>query len=128
MKSTFYTFLALGGILFLGQNQARATTSLARPADSPTEIQRKTAARTKVAEAKKTEALKKATAHKSKKTAAKMRRAMLVMLGLEESRAVTSPLKRQWQLHVHQKQLKMRARQASKAHRVRCQRQMKQIN
>ena len=109
----------LGGLLACAPVAARPA-----PPDNPTEIQRKAAAREKVAVAKKTAALKKASSHKTKKATTKMRRAMLVLLGFEESKHVTSPVKRDWQLHLHQKYLKMMARQESRAHRRRCQRRI----
>ena len=93
--------------------------------DNPVEIQRKAAARERVAVAKKAAALKKASSNKSRKSVIKLRRAMLVLLGLEEKKTITSPAKRDWQLHLHQKQLKLKAFQESRAHRRRCVRQMK---
>ena len=93
--------------------------------DNPVEIQRKAAARERVAVAKKAATLKKASSNKSRKSVFKVRRAMLVLLGMEEKKTVTSPAKRDWQLHLYQQQLKTKARQESRAHRRRCVRQMK---
>lgn len=123
MKHSILALLVAAGTL-LGAPRPVKAAPVHFSTDNPAEVQRKTAARMRVVEAKKATALKK-SAHKSHKSAAKLRRAMLVLLGLEESKAVTSPAKRDRQLRMRQKHLKMSARHESWAHRARCIRQMK---
>ena len=100
---------------------AQATISVSTSTENPAEIQRKTAARAKVAEAKKTAAstAKRSVWAKTRKARTKLGRTMLVVLGLEESKAVTSPAKLTRQLHAHQRQLKMKARLNARARRAR---------
>jgi hypothetical protein len=124
MKSTLYSLLTLGSLLLLAPSSATANAASFRE-DNPTEVQRKTAARARVAEAKKADFAKKSSSRKLRKTNGGLSHAMLVLLGLEESKAVTSPAKRERQLHAHQKQLQVKARQQSKAHRARVIKQMK---
>lgn len=124
MKAYFYSLLTIGSLLATAP--AQATTGPSSP-DNPTDIQRKTAARAKVAEAKKAAAAAAATKrsvwYKTRKSTTKVTNklgyAMLVVLGLEESKAVTSPAKLTRQLHAHQKQLKMKARITARARRAR---------
>ena len=103
---------------------AQATISVRTSIENPAEIQRKTAARAKVAEAKKAAAstAKRSVWAKTRKARTKLGRTMLVVLGLEESKAVTSPAKLTRQLHAHQKQLKMKARLNARARRARASR------
>ena len=104
---------------------AQATISVRTSIENPAEIQRKTAARAKVAEAKKAAAstAKRSVWAKTRKSRTKqLGRTMLVVLGLEESKAVTSPAKLTRQLHAHQKQLKMKARLNARARRARASR------
>lgn len=124
MKSYLFGILAIGGLCLC--KPAPGCAAAVPSTDNPAAIQRKVAARERTAVAKKAVALKKtlAHAHKTERAGGKLRRAMLVLLGLEASRKVTSPAKRDWQLHRLQKQLKVKARLASKAHRRRCLRQM----
>jgi hypothetical protein len=56
---------------------------------------------------------------KTNRFAAKVERLMLVVLGLEESKSVTSPHQLRRQLHGHQKQLKLHAKMQSRARRSR---------
>ena len=119
MKAYFYSLLTVGSLLTTAP--AQATISARTSTENPTEIQRKTAARTKVAEAKKaaTSTAKRSVWAKTRKARTKLERTMLVALGLEESKAVTSPAKLTRQLHAHQKQLKMKARLNARVRRAR---------
>ena len=119
MKAYFYSLLTVGSLL--ATPPAQATISVRTSTENPAEIQRKTAARAKVAEAKKAAAstVKRSVWAKTRKARTKMRRTMLVVLGLEESKAVTSPAKLTRQLHAHQKQLKMKARLNARARHAR---------
>ncbi len=128
MKIRFYCLLATSGLflLFTGfTGPVWATPTRYSFTDSPTEVQRKIAAREKVATDKKATKLKKNSSRRTKKMTAGLGRAMLVALGLEESKRVTSPLSRDRQLHRHQQLLRMKTRQESRAHRARCRRQLK---
>ncbi|GAA3993383.1 hypothetical protein [Hymenobacter antarcticus] len=124
MKAYFYFLLTIGSLLATAP--AQATTGPASP-ENPTEIQRKTAARAKVVETKKAAAAaattKRSVWSKTRKSTAKVNNklgyAMMVVLGLEESKAVTSPAKLTRQLHAHQRQLKMKARINARARRAR---------
>ena len=121
-----YPLFVLGTCLLFAPN---ASWSATRPAtDTPTEAQRK-ATREQAAVAKKAAASEKAA---TKKTASKrtfsrrlhkinagMHHALLVALGMEESKAVTSPAKLNRQLHLHQKHLRLKARMDAKARRRR---------
>lgn len=124
MKTYLYSLLAIGGMLLLMPTPAPARPTRMLVTDNPAEIQRKAAARERVAVAKKAVALKRTSSGSSRKGAIRLRRAMLVLLGLEERKAVTSPAKLDWQLHLHQKQLKMKALLESRARRRRCIRQV----
>ena len=119
MKAYFYSLLTVGSLLATAP--AQATTSPPIFTENPAEIQRKTAGRARVAEAKKAAAF--TTKHsnwaKTRKAPAKLERAMLVLIGLEDSKAVTSPAKLSRQLHAHQKQLKLKARLTARARRAR---------
>ena len=122
MKAYFYCLLTVGSLLTTAP--AQATISIRTSTENPAEIQRKTAARAKVAEAKKAAATKVTGSvwAKTRKARIKLERTMLVVLGLEESKAVTSPAKLTRQLHAHQKQLKMKARLTARARRARASR------
>ena len=119
MKTYFYSLLTAGCLLATAP--AQGTTSARIFTENPAEVQRKTAARAKVTEAKKAAALtaKRSVWSRTRKTRTKLERAMLVVLGLEESKAVTSPAKLTRQLHAHQKQLKLKARLNARARRAR---------
>ena len=123
MKPYFYTLLTAGGLLLLAPSPAQAARHLST--ETPAEAQRKVVAREKVATEKKALKMSRTSSHKSKSAMTRLNHNMLVLLGLEASKRVVSPLKRDLQLHRHQQQLKARARQESKAHRTRCIRQMK---
>ena len=111
---TLYTLLAAGSLLLLSP----ATHATRRPTiDEPTEAARKTAAREKAATAAK--ATKKSAAHHSRKFQAKLSHSVLVLLGLEESKAVTSPAKLNRQLHIHQKHLRAKAKMDAQIRRRR---------
>jgi hypothetical protein len=118
MKAYFYSLLTVGSLLTTAP--AQATISVRTSTENPAEIQRKTAARAKVAEAKKAASTaKRSVWAKTRKARTKLGRTMLVVLGLEESKAVTSPAKLTRQLHAHQRQLKMKARLNARARRAR---------
>ena len=122
MKIYLYSLLTISCLLTTAP--AQATVNVLTSTENPAEIQRKTAARAKVAEAKKAAAstTKRSVWAKTRKTRTKLQRTMLVALGLEESKAVTSPAKLTRQLHAHQKQLKIRARLTARARRARASR------
>ena len=118
---TLYTLLAAGSLLVLAPAASQAAR---RPAtDTPTEKPTKVAAREKVATAKAaakaTKAARKSSAHRMRKFSAGLNRAVLVLLGLEDSRAVTSPAKLDRQLHAHQKHLRVKTRMEAKSRRRR---------
>ena len=116
-----YTLLAAGSLLLLAPAASHATARFAT--DEPTEAARKTAAREKVATAAKAakaaRAAKKSSSHRFRKFTAGLNRGVLVLLGLEESKAVTSPGKLNRQLHIHQKHLRAKAKLEAKARRRR---------
>ena len=125
MKHVLYSVLTISSLLLLGPSLANAAPARHSLNDTPVDVQRKaaarekkTAAREKVATAKQASKLQR-LAVKSRKATNKLQRAMLVILGLEDSKAVTSPARLRRQLHSHQKQLKSRARMAARAHRHR---------
>lgn len=125
MKHFLYSVLTVSALLLLGPAAASAAPARPSLSDTPADGQRKAAAREKKTAAReKMVADKQASkrnrlAVKSRKVTNKLQRAMLVMFGLEESKAVTSPDRRRRQLHAHQKQLKLRARMTARAHRHR---------
>lgn len=125
MKHLLYSVLTISSLLLFGPASAIAAPARHSLDDTPADAQRKTAAREQKAAAReKAVAAKKASkmqrlAVKSRKVGNKLEHAMLVILGMEESKAVTSPARLHRQLHAHQKQLKLRARMAARAHRHR---------
>ena len=109
--------LAAAASLTLLAPAAHATTP---GTDDPTEMARKAAAREKVANAAKAaKSVKKSSSHRFHKFTASLNRNIMVLLGLKESKAVTSPTKLNRQLHIHQKHLKTKARMEAKARRQR---------
>lgn len=125
MKHVLYSVLTISSLLLLGPAAASAAPARHSLNDSPADAQRKAAAREQKAAAReKVVAAKQASklnrlAVKSRKVTNKFQRAVLVMFGLEESKAVTSPARLRRQLHAHQKQLKLRARMTARMHRHR---------
>ncbi|MDB5267421.1 MAG: hypothetical protein JWP58_461 [Hymenobacter sp.] len=125
MKHILYFVLTISALVLFGSSSANALPTRHSLNDTPADIQRKAAAREQKAAAReKVVAARKASkmqrlAVKSRKVTNKLQRAMLVILGLEDSKAVTSPARLHRQLHAHQKQLKSRARMAARAHRHR---------
>ena len=128
MKHVLYSILTISSLLLFGPASAVAAPTRHGLSDTPADVQRKAAAREKQTAAREkvvaAKAAKKASnmqrlAIKSRKATGKLQRAMLVILGLEESKAVTSPARLRRQLHAHQNQLKARARTAARAHRHR---------
>ncbi|MDB5267422.1 MAG: hypothetical protein JWP58_462 [Hymenobacter sp.] len=77
-------------------------------------------ARERAIAAKKAALVTRTNARTTRKSTTKLSRAMLVLLGLEASRKVTSPAKLDWHLHQHQQQLKRQALHASQARKRRC--------
>lgn len=125
MKHLLYSILTISTLLLFGAPSANAAPARHSLNDTPADVQRKaaarekkTATREKVATAKQASKLKR-MAVKSRKVKNKLQRAMLVLVGLAESKAVTSPARLRRQLHAHQKQLKTRARLVARAHRHR---------
>lgn len=125
MKHVFYAVLTISSLLLLGPTAASAAPAHYGLNDLPADAQRKaatreqkSAAREKVAAAKQASKLNRLTV-KSRKATNKFQRAVLVMFGLEESKAVTSPARLRRQLHAHQQQLKLRARRTARLHRHR---------
>lgn len=119
---TFYTLLAAAGLLLLTPAASRAS----RPyTDTPTETASKSPARAQrmAAKAATKATHKKSAAHRMRRLTSGLNRAFLVFLGLEESKAVTSPAKLNRQLHAHQKHLKVKTRLEAKARRRRTERQ-----
>ena len=108
--------------MLLAPSPVKATQHLT--SETPTEAQRKVVAREKVVTEKKALKMNRTSSHKAKSAMTRLNHSMLMLLGLEASKRVVSPLKRDLQLHRHQQQLKARARQESMAHRTRCIRQM----
>ncbi|MBF9219874.1 hypothetical protein [Hymenobacter ruricola] len=124
MKKYLYSF-ALGTFLILAPGGAYAASARLTAPDNPAEVQRKAAAREqkaaareKVAAAKQVSKMKRLSV-KTHRFTAKLNHVMLVVLGMEESKTVTSPRQLKRQLHAHQKQLKMHAKMGSRARRSR---------
>lgn len=114
-----YALFAVASLTLLAPT-ARAT---AARTDNPTETARKATAREKVATtakaAKAAKTVKKSSSRRFRKLKANLNHGMLVLLGLEESKAVTSPAKLSRQLHAHQKHLKTKARLEARSRRRR---------
>ncbi|UOQ99080.1 hypothetical protein MUN81_06205 [Hymenobacter sp. 5317J-9] len=123
MKKQLLSLLLSGFFLFAcGAAQAATARAKATP-DSPTEVQRKAAVRAQKAAAreqatatKQVSKMKKLSV-KSHRLGNKLEHLMLVVLGMEESKTVTSPRQLKRQLHSHQKQMKMRAKLSARARR-----------
>ena len=116
MTKPLYSLLTAGTLLLLlSQHNVFAASSRSPLPDSPTETQRKAAARGKVATAKKEKVVLRKSTRGKFNLVAKMSHGMRVALGMEKSKAVTSPAERDRQLHRLQQQLKMRARMESRA-------------
>jgi hypothetical protein len=125
MKKFFYAVLATSGLLFFAPSHVSAAPTRTVLIDNPAEAQRKAAAREqkaaareKAAAARQVSKMKKLSV-KTSRFAAKAEHVLMVVLGLEESKSVTSPHKLKRQLHAHQKQLKMRARMGARSRRTR---------
>ena len=115
----FYTLLAASSLLLL----APAARAAAPGTDDPTETARKATARDKAAGAvkatKEAKSGKKSSTHRLRKLNSGLNHTLLVLLGLEESKAVTSPAKLNRQLRIHQQHLKTKAKMEAKARRRR---------
>ena len=111
--------LAVGGLL--APAPAQATIGPRALTENPIEAPRKAAAQTKMVEAKKAAATtaKRSGRFRARKVSARLQRTLLVMLGLKESKAITSPAKLTRRLHAHQQQLKAKARSNARARRAR---------
>ena len=115
MKRLLYSLLTAGTVLSLSSQPVQATAAHTRT-DNPAETERKAATREKVATTKKSGLFKRSSHHKLNVTK-KLNHAMRVVLGLEESKAVTSPAKRNRQMHAHQRRLHLVTRMASPSRR-----------
>jgi len=123
MKKHLYSLVLSGFFLFACNAAQAATARVTLTPDSPTETQRKSAvraqkaaAREKAVAAKQVSKMKRLSV-KTNRFAAKMEHVMLVVLGLQESKGVTSPHQLRRQLHGHQKQLKLHAKMQSRVRR-----------
>ncbi|MDO7852914.1 hypothetical protein [Hymenobacter convexus] len=123
MKKHFYALLAIVGLLCFNPNFATAAVRSLPTTENPADAQRKAAAaeqkaaaREKATAAKQVSKMKKLSV-KSRRFTAKMERMVLVVLGLQESKTVTSPRQLRRQLHGHQKQLKTHAKFMSRIRR-----------
>lgn len=121
---TLYAYLVASSLLAFAPTSSQAARSTMP--DNPTESTRKAAAREKAAtkakaakEAKAAKKNKKNAAYRFRKFGSGFNHAVLVLVGLEDSKAVTSPAKLNRQLHMHQKHLKAKARMEAKARRRR---------
>ena len=119
-------YTCLVGCALLGLTPISSQASRSLVPDNPTEATRKAAAREKAAtkakavkEAKAAKKNKRSAAYRFQKLSAGFNHAVLVLVGLEDSKAVTSPAKLNRQLHMHQKHLKAKARMEAKARRRR---------
>lgn len=116
---TLYVVLAAASFSLL----APTARAIVPGTEDPTETARKAPAREKIANAAKaakaTKAVKKSSYRRLRKFKAGLNHSMLVLLGLEERKAVTSPAKLDRQLHIHQKHLKAKAKLEAKARRRR---------
>ena len=116
---TLYALFAVASLTLLPPTARAAAPSN----DDPTEMARKATAREKVATAakaaKEAKAVKKSSARHSRKSKNNLSHTFLVLMGLEESKAITSPAKRDRQLHILQKHLKTKAKLEAKARRRR---------
>jgi hypothetical protein len=116
---TLYTLITAASLALF----APAAHAALPNTDEPTEAARKATAREKVAtaakEAKAAKAVKNSSSRRFRKFKAKMNHGVLVMLGIEDSKAVTSPNKLNRQLHALQKSLKSKAKTEAKSRRRR---------
>lgn len=120
MNPRCHPLLVAAGLILLHTGIASATPLPASsPADTPTEIQRK-AARERAVATKKAALVTHTNTRTTRKSSTKLSRAMLVLVGLEASRKVTSPVKLDWRLHQHQQQMRRQALHASQARKRRC--------
>ena len=118
---TLYTLLAAGSLM-LSVPTAASHAASRYTTDEPTEAARKATAREKIAtaaKAAKNARTAKKSSHRFRKLTVGLNHGVLVLLGLEESKAVTSPAKLTRQLHIHQKHLKTKAKLEAKARRRR---------
>lgn len=123
MKTTLSFLLATIGLCCLAAGPATARTTA--DTDNPTEAAHKSAARVRVADARNMATLKKSSLQVSRKKGLRKNSLLMVLLGLEENKKVTSPAKRNRQLHAYQKHLKAQVRhKAMLSH----QRSVRQLN
>lgn len=113
---TLYALFAAASLTLLPP----AARAAAAGTDAPTETARKATARAKIATATKAaKTAKKSSSYRRHKFNSGLSHGILVLMGLKESKAVTSPTKLDRQLHIHQKHLKTKARMEAKARRRR---------
>ena len=117
VMKTLYALFAAASLTLLTPT-AHAT---APGTDDPTETARKATARAKITTAAKAaravKAAKKSSSHHFRKFKAGLNHGILVLLGFEDSKAVTSPAKLIRQLHIRQQHLKTKAKMEAKARR-----------
>lgn len=113
MKQLLYSFLVGATVLTFAISPTPAQASRHLLTDAPAATERKAAAQNKAA-SKKTAVVKHAARKKNSLTA-KMRHGMRVMLGLEPSKAVTSPRKLSRHMFANQRQLRSQNRAASRS-------------
>ena len=117
---TLYALFAAASLTLLPP-AARAT--VAPGTDDPTETARKATAHAKIATAAKAakaaKAVKKSSSRRLHQFKTGLNHGILVLLGFEESKAVTSPTKLDHQLHIRQRHLQTKARIEAKARRRR---------
>ena len=124
MKLTCYLLLTAATLL-LAPTAARAATGPAPRTESPTEVQRKNAARARVAVAKaKSSGTFGNASHATARKSTRMNHALRLLLGLEGGHHYTTPAQLDRQLHVLQVHLKAKAKHESWARRQRCQRML----
>ena len=114
-----YALLAAASLTLIAPGARAAAPNT----DDPAGMARKTAAREKVATAAKAtkaaRAAGKVSSHRFHKFGSGLSHSMLMLLGLDKSKAVTSPAKLDRKLHIHQKHLKTKAKLEAKARRRR---------
>ena len=102
-----------GGLLLFTAPAVRAVAARSLDTENPTAAPSKATTRARVAETKNS------TSNKARKSVMS-HRSMLAILGLSESKNVTTPAQRQRQLHAHQEQLRAKARAEARSRRARC--------
>ena len=102
MKALFYS-LVFAGSLLVAASPASASVANDGPTTSASP------SKTRVAAASKEATAKRSVKMRTVKVTKKLRHAMLVAIGMEDSKSVTSPRVRSRRLHAHQEHLKSHA-------------------